>query len=64
MISVPRTSLTPGFIEVDENLSRKPVVRLAELYAEAAHVAEAGLLEGPVGVTLNELRAEIAGACC
>jgi predicted nuclease of predicted toxin-antitoxin system len=31
----------------DENLSRKLVVRLAELYPESAHVAEAGLLESP-----------------
>jgi predicted nuclease of predicted toxin-antitoxin system len=31
----------------DENLSRKLVVRLAELYAESAHVAEGGLLESP-----------------
>ena len=31
----------------DENLSRKLVVRLAELYPESAHVAEADLLESP-----------------
>jgi predicted nuclease of predicted toxin-antitoxin system len=31
----------------DENLSRKLVVRLAELYPESAHVAEFGLLESP-----------------
>ena len=31
----------------DENLSRKLVVRLAELYPESAHVAEAGLFESP-----------------
>jgi predicted nuclease of predicted toxin-antitoxin system len=31
----------------DENLSRKLVVRLAELYPESVHVAEAGLLECP-----------------
>ncbi|MGO9228640.1 MAG: DUF5615 family PIN-like protein [Bryobacteraceae bacterium] len=31
----------------DENLSRKLVVRLAELYPESAHVVEAGLFEGP-----------------
>ncbi|MGO9255200.1 MAG: DUF5615 family PIN-like protein [Bryobacteraceae bacterium] len=31
----------------DENLSRKLVVRLGELYPEPAHVAEAGLLESP-----------------
>jgi len=31
----------------DENLSRKLVARLAELYPESAHVAEAGLLESP-----------------
>jgi len=31
----------------DENLSRKLVVRLAELYPESAHVADAGLLESP-----------------
>jgi predicted nuclease of predicted toxin-antitoxin system len=30
-----------------ENLSRKLVIRLAELYPESAHVAEAGLLECP-----------------
>lgn len=29
----------------DENLSRKLVVKLAELYPGSAHVAEAGLLE-------------------
>ena len=29
----------------DENLSRKLVVRLAELYPESAHVVEFGLLE-------------------
>lgn len=29
----------------DENLSRKLVVRLAELYPGSAHVAEAGLLK-------------------
>ena len=31
----------------DESLSRKLVARLAELYPESAHVAEAGLLESP-----------------
>ena len=31
----------------DENLSRKLVIRLAELYPESAHVAEADLLESP-----------------
>jgi len=31
----------------DENLSRKLVVRLAELYPEPAHVAEFDLLECP-----------------
>jgi predicted nuclease of predicted toxin-antitoxin system len=31
----------------DENLSRKLVVRLAELYPESAHVVEAGLLASP-----------------
>ena len=31
----------------DENLSRKLVVRLAELYPESAHVVEVDLLEGP-----------------
>jgi predicted nuclease of predicted toxin-antitoxin system len=31
----------------DENLSRKLVVRLAELYPESAHVAGAQLLESP-----------------
>jgi predicted nuclease of predicted toxin-antitoxin system len=31
----------------DENLSRKLVARLAELYPDSAHVAEAGLLERP-----------------
>jgi len=31
----------------DENLSRKLVVRLAELYPESAHVAEFDLLESP-----------------
>ena len=31
----------------DENLSRKLVVRLAELYPESAQVAEADLLESP-----------------
>ena len=31
----------------DENLSRKLVVRLAQLYPESAHVAEFGLLESP-----------------
>ena len=32
---------------LDENLSRKLVVRLAELYPESAHVAEVGLLTSP-----------------
>jgi len=32
---------------LDENLSRKLVVRLAELYPDSAHVSEAGLLESP-----------------
>jgi predicted nuclease of predicted toxin-antitoxin system len=31
----------------DENLSRKLVVRLAELYPESAHVVEVGLLASP-----------------
>jgi hypothetical protein len=31
----------------DENLSRKLVVRLAELYPDSIHVAQAGLLECP-----------------
>ena len=31
----------------DENLFRKLVVRLAELYPKAAHLAEAGLLASP-----------------
>jgi len=31
----------------DENLSRKLVVRLAELYPDSAHVVEFGLLESP-----------------
>lgn len=31
----------------DENLSRKLVGRLGELYPESAHVAEFGLLESP-----------------
>jgi predicted nuclease of predicted toxin-antitoxin system len=31
----------------DENLSRKLVVRLAELYPESAHVVELGLLQSP-----------------
>ena len=31
----------------DENLSRKLVARLAELYPESAHVVEVGLLESP-----------------
>jgi predicted nuclease of predicted toxin-antitoxin system len=31
----------------DENLSRKLVAKLAELYPDSAHVAEAGLLEHP-----------------
>ena len=31
----------------DENLSRKLVVRLAELYPESAHVVEFDLLESP-----------------
>jgi predicted nuclease of predicted toxin-antitoxin system len=31
----------------DENLSRKLVARLAELYPDSAHVAEIGLLEKP-----------------
>ena len=31
----------------DENLSRKLVVRLAELYADSAHVVEFDLLERP-----------------
>ena len=31
----------------DENLSRKLVLRLAELYPESAHVAEFGLLNSP-----------------
>ena len=31
----------------DENLSRKLVVRLAELFPESAHVAEAGLVQSP-----------------
>ena len=30
-----------------KNLSRKLVVRLADLYPESAHVAEAGLLKSP-----------------
>ena len=34
-------------LRFDENLSRKLVVRLAELYPESAHVAEADLLESP-----------------
>ena len=33
----------------DENLSRKLVVQLAELYPYSAHVAELGLLEGTFG---------------
>jgi predicted nuclease of predicted toxin-antitoxin system len=32
---------------LDENLSRRLVVRLAELYPESAHVAEVGLLASP-----------------
>jgi predicted nuclease of predicted toxin-antitoxin system len=32
---------------LDENLSRKLVVRLAELYPDSAHVAEVGLLASP-----------------
>jgi predicted nuclease of predicted toxin-antitoxin system len=31
----------------DENLSRKLVVRLAQLYPDSIHVAQAGLLESP-----------------
>ena len=31
----------------DENLSRKFVVRLAELYPDSIHVAQAGLLQSP-----------------
>jgi predicted nuclease of predicted toxin-antitoxin system len=31
----------------DENLSRKLVALLADVYPESAHVAEAGLLESP-----------------
>ena len=31
----------------DENLSRKLVVRLAELYPESFHVVEVDLLESP-----------------
>lgn len=31
----------------DENLSRKLVVRLADLYPDSAHVADANLLESP-----------------
>ena len=31
----------------DENLSRKLVVRLADLYPDSAHVAQTGLLESP-----------------
>ena len=31
----------------DENLSRKLVARLAELYPESVHVAEVDLLESP-----------------
>jgi len=31
----------------DENLSRKLVVRLADLYPDSAHVTEANLLESP-----------------
>ena len=31
----------------DENLSRKLVARLAELYPDSVHVAEVGLLESP-----------------
>jgi predicted nuclease of predicted toxin-antitoxin system len=32
---------------LDENLSRKLVARLAELYPESAHVANVGLLASP-----------------
>jgi predicted nuclease of predicted toxin-antitoxin system len=32
---------------LDENLSRKLVVQIADLYPGSAHVAEAGLLESP-----------------
>jgi predicted nuclease of predicted toxin-antitoxin system len=32
---------------LDENLSRKLVTRLADLYPNSVHVAEAGLLESP-----------------
>jgi predicted nuclease of predicted toxin-antitoxin system len=32
---------------LDENLSRKLVVRLAELYPDSSHVAEVGLLASP-----------------
>ena len=32
---------------LDENLSRKLVVRLAELYPESAHVGEVDMLESP-----------------
>ena len=31
----------------DENLSRKLVARLAELYPDSLHVADAGLLQSP-----------------
>ena len=31
----------------DENLSRKLVARLADLYPDSVHVAEASLLESP-----------------
>ncbi len=31
----------------DENLSRKLVVRLADLYPDSIHVAQAGLLQSP-----------------
>lgn len=34
---------------LDENLSRKLVARLAELYPESAHVVEVGLLASPDG---------------
>jgi len=37
----------------DENLSRKLVLRLADLYPGSAHVAEIGLLKSPDSVTWN-----------
>lgn len=42
----------------DENLSRKLVVRLAELYPESAHVSDIDLMESPNRAIWEHARAE------